>query len=117
MDSKDLCFEGCLDMYGAHIRLCVKDYVEIHKHAPKLRGLVKTIKGAKKYRTYALLEHYESAERFLFGGGLADAIDKFSLPINIDCVHRWAREAAEIGILVDRGGYKNMLALEEVCDE
>lgn len=101
MTSEDkITIEGCMNMYGAHIRLCVKDYVEVHKKQNKLMRLLKTTKVKSRYNRYCqLLKDHDTAEHFLFGGGLEHAINKFSLPLDASYTKRMAIEWAQLGYI------------------
>jgi len=116
MSSKESNLVGCFEMYGAHIRLCIRDFVILHKKALQAeRHMSKArYKDRKNYcsRTHRLeirLSNYYSARDFLFGGGLDDAIERFGLPINASYIRRITKELAENGAVDNRG---RRLALE-----
>lgn len=113
MTSEDrLTIEGCMNMYGAHIRLCVKDYVEVNNHQNKLMRLLKTTKSKSRHNRYCqLLKDHDTAEHFLFGGGLEHAINKFSLPLDASYTKRMATEWANLGIIPN--SYANRCTSEQ----
>lgn len=110
-----LSIDGCMEMYGAHIRLCVRDFADVHKHYDALcvrRRKTKSI--GRKARLSLLLHQYDTAYQFLFGGGLEDAIDRFSLPLNAEWVKRMALEAASGSVvMVDKGTRKDINVYEQ----
>ena len=95
---EELTIEGCMEMYGAHIKLCIKDYVHVHRHYDGLMRRLKTTKSKVRRNRYCdILKCHDSAEAFLFGGDLEYAINKFSLPLDAEYTKRVVREWARLG--------------------
>ncbi len=97
---QELTIEGCMEMYGAHIKLCIKDYVEVHCKQSKLMRLLKTTKSnARRNRYCEMMKNHDTAEHLIFGGGLDYAINKFSLPLNAQYTKRMCTEWAKLGCI------------------
>ena len=95
--------EGCLNMYGAHIKLCIKDYSKAHNKIKEMKEFVShryktnTKKATQKGRLVQIIFNYDTAKAFLFDGGLDNAVHTFSLPLNPDYVRQQAIKFATQG--------------------
>jgi hypothetical protein len=99
--------DGLINFYGAHIKLCIRDYADVKKHLEMLKEKRFSIKDlGKKNRIIELLKNFRTAEQFLFEGGLDDAIERFKLPINADYIRREANIMAARGIADTSRGTK-----------
>lgn len=108
---------GCLEMYGAHIRLCIKDYADVHKHIDAMEKFCRNKKNnntTRKSHFSQMIHNYYTAKQFIFGGGLQDAVEKFGLPLDPGYIQREAREYAEKG---NFNYCKKDVETEEVVDE
>lgn len=94
---------GCMEMYGAAIRLALEDFQYVHKYYNKLTEerkrevSFKRNHSEKLKRMNSLLHNYETAKNFLFGKtGLEQVIEHSGLPIDIMYIRRLA-----VGELLD----------------
>lgn len=84
---------GYIEMYSAHINLCIDDFIKVHKIFPDIKRRIKEDKKWKRRGYYMdLINKYNTAKWFLFEGGLDDAIERFSLPLDADYLRRYAME-------------------------
>ena len=84
---------GYIEMYSAHINLCIDDFIKVHKIFPDIKRRVKEDKKWKRREYYIdLINKYNTAKWFLFEGGLDDAIERFSLPLDADYLRRYTME-------------------------
>ena len=111
MKTDDYSIDGCMEMYGAHIKVCIKDYADIHRHYSALVKKLNSTKGSgKRDRLQKLLRNYESARDFLFGGGIEDAIDRFSLPLDAEYTRNVAKRMS-YGLGVPTPGGRKKLSV------
>jgi len=111
MKSDSLDINGCMVMYGAHVRLCIKDYAEVYKKQNAIRRKITIWRKAHRnkpitnsmQRLNARLANFETAERFIFAGGIDEAINQYHLPLNAGYVRRYAVQCAKQGFINDRG--------------
>lgn len=109
MVDDDLCFVGCIELFGAIIRQAVLDYQITHKDEHKLEKEYSRLKNIRKKRNskdqvqYVFitqkLREYHSAKRFLFGKyGLESWAKRCGLEdfIEIDYLRKKALESFEL---------------------
>lgn len=96
---------GCMEMYGAAVRLAISDFKIVNRNYNKLLIEKKKISKNKNRnsknicrlaRLVNILHNYDSAKFFLFSyEGLEKAIDISGVPLNIDYVRRIALDKTE----------------------
>jgi hypothetical protein len=97
-DHSHLSFDGCLNMYGKHIELCVRDFVELHNHVDEMKDFVSKNKGTKRAIRYlSMLNKYYSAKKYIFKGYLEGCIEDMGLPLDIGYVQKKCLEFAKTG--------------------
>lgn len=104
--SDQLSAEGCAEMFGAHVALCISDYsIKSHIEALiKLRSriaakinkvkrgdgfLANKLRGKLQAVNFALY-NFETAENYIFGECLEEQIQKLGLPLEITAIRRRA---------------------------
>ena len=102
---RELNIDGCMNFFGAHVKLCITDYALIHRHVDRLEGLVRkhgrngrkqsALRNGRIARVRIMLNNYETAKNYLFGKGLVDDIRRMELPLSIEYTRRHAQELAE----------------------
>lgn len=102
----ELDIDGCMDFFGAHIKLCMEDYATVHRHIHRLEALVVKNGGKRRRRQSALLSgriqrvrniitNYETARSYIFGKGLVKDIFDMDLPLSIEFVRAQTTKMAE----------------------
>lgn len=119
--------EGCLEMCGAHIRLCVKDLVRGKKNIDRYTHLADIHRGKERSsqtvatmtQARAKVYDYNTAKLYLFGGILENSINSMGLPIDEEYIKRVAKNAEETGVLPWNEDWDNSLEknIEEISDE
>lgn len=100
--------EGCIEMFGAHIRTCIEDYAQVHRHVSALEKTLKRFDGTHTPKTIFqhgrlarikhILHNYRTAKNYLFGNGLQSDIIRLELPINIDYIRAKAEKQAKTAV-------------------
>ena len=90
---------GLYEMYGEHIRLCIRDYVVgfrlfNNKSKREIRRIIEQNKIKKN-----AYNNFITARAYLFFGLLEESVEKFGLPLETDFVKKYA-------INVAKGDYK-----------
>lgn len=95
---------GYFEMFGAHIALCMKDYVTGYYLFDK----PKTDKAKKNKKTFGdKYKNYSTAKTYLYKTILVD-IDRFNLHINLEMLHNRIDKMISLDIL-DKRSMKNFL--------
>lgn len=90
---------GLYEMYGEHIRLCIRDYVvgfRLFNNMSKKKIKQLCLKNKIKDNAY---RNYTTAKAYLFYGLLEESILKFGLPLEPEFVKKYA-------VNVAKGDYK-----------
>lgn len=93
-------------MFGAHVKLCIDDYVSVHKHIPRFERMLKKYEGRvfrgshvkqqRISRVRKLLVNHDTAEQYIFGpNGLEADIGRLGLPLSATYVRAKATKQAE----------------------
>jgi hypothetical protein len=99
--------DGCFEMYGKHIRLCMEDFALVHRHYAELQMKVTRVRmygkkltsraSGRADRATVMIKHYESAYNYLFNGGLDEFINRFGIDLSADAIRKQAIEMAAEG--------------------
>ncbi len=107
----DLILDGCIDIFGSHIKLCIEDFASVHKKIERIERTILKYKRArtklseKKLSKITYMEKiaydYYTAKAYIFGlglsGGLREDIARLELPINLEYIRNKALKQAEKG--------------------
>lgn len=102
---RELNIDGCMEFFGAHVKLCMEDYASIHRHVNRLEAMVNKhgrsnrkqsdlLKG-RIQRVRLLIHNYETAKHYIFGNGLLNDIKRLDLPLSIEYIRAQTEKMAE----------------------